>query len=153
VPIELAKDNGGLWMVYTNPEGFAPGSTVRVELQGCDLAHPANCSLRSDYSFRVSATGPAPAQGLIVPDGYWADDPTRPLQVKDLPLGWTVRIFNSAGILVRTFRNDVADGLDWSWDFTNDRGRKVARAVYLVRVSDEKGSLRRRGKFLVQKVP
>ncbi|NIM19915.1 MAG: hypothetical protein GTO51_06675 [Candidatus Latescibacteria bacterium] len=88
--------------------------------------------------------------GQIIPDGYWANDATRPLEVRNLPLNWTVRIFNTAGFQVRGFTNGTQDGLDWTWDFTNDAGRKVARALYLVRVTDPSGNVKQSGRFLVR---
>jgi hypothetical protein len=92
----------------------------------------------------------AEAQGTIVPDGYWAHEPNRPLEVRNLPIGWTVRIFDTAGTRVRKFKNKFEEGITWKWDFHNDHGLVIARALYLVRVVDEQGSVKKSGKFLVQ---
>lgn len=152
VDFQTEVGNGEVHLIYHNTAGFPAGSTIQVELAACDLSDPANCATVVDYNFSTSAPS-SEARAIIVPDGYWARDPTRPLEVRDIPLGWTVRIFNSAGVLVKTFHNRMRDGADWFWDFTNDKGRKVARAVYLIRISDEGGEVRRSGRFLVQKVP
>jgi parallel beta-helix repeat protein len=93
---------------------------------------------------------PTNSTGAIVPDGYWAVHPSRPLEVRNLPLSWTVRIFDTAGRRVKEFTNNEGEGLDWTWDFTNDHGQRVTRAMYLVRVSGPDGDVRRTGRFLVQ---
>jgi hypothetical protein len=85
-----------------------------------------------------------------VPDGYWAVHPSRPLQVVNLPTSWTVRIFDTAGRKVKAYTNTEGDGMDWTWDFSNDHGQRVARALYLVRISGPDGTVRRTGRFLVQ---
>jgi hypothetical protein len=146
-------DNKNLRLVYVNTEGFPLGEVVRVRVDACDLALPANCSSLLDYSFTVSATPDAAGAAAIVPDGFWAEDPTKPLQVKNIPLGWTVRIFDVSGRKVRTFKNEMRDGLDWTWDFKNDGNRRVVRSLYLVRVTDASGRVRQAGRFLVQRVP
>ena len=125
-------------------------------MTACDLASPPNCGELSDYTFTVKATcaGLSPGdRGEIVPNGFWANDPTRPLEVRGMPVSWTVRIFDTAGRKVRSYTNNQVDGQDWLWDFTNDHGQRVARAVYLVRVTDVDGNVRQSGRFLVQADP
>ena len=65
-------------------------------------------------------------------------------------MSWTVRIFDTAGRQVKEYTNNDEDGLDWIWDFYNDHGQRVARALYLVRVSEPDGNVRQTGRFLVQ---
>jgi hypothetical protein len=129
---------------------FAPGSQVSVYVEACDRATTANCAVPYSYSFEIDGAGLATGTGDIVPDGYWADDPSRPLEVRNLPRAWEVRIFDAAGFAVRRFGNGVSDGYNWTWDFTNDGGQRVAPALYLVRVTDSSGTLQRAGRFLVQ---
>jgi hypothetical protein len=113
---------------------------------------------RSAFSREVSLVmdGDTPSgspdsdQAEVVPRGYWDNDPARPLEVRNLPMSWTVRIFDTAGRQVREYTNNEADGLDWSWDFANDHGQRVARAMYLVRVTAPDGTVRQTGRFLVQ---
>jgi len=88
-------------------------------------------------------------RGQIVPDGFWANDPSRPLEVHNLSKFWTVRIFDTAGRLIKS-ETITKDNKDWEWNFMNDKGRRVARALYLIRVTDEAGNVRRSGRFLVQ---
>ena len=129
--------------------GWTAGSRVRIEVDACDVA--GNCA--APFAARVdveSAAMAALAEGAIVPDGYWAGDPTRPLEIRDLPAGWAVAIYDVTGVAVRRFRNRGATPVDWTWDFRNDAGRRVVRGVYLVRVLDEVGGVRRRGRFVVQ---
>jgi parallel beta-helix repeat protein len=90
------------------------------------------------------------SRSMIVPDGYWINDPSRPLEIRELPMGWTVRIFDVAGTQVREFNNGDSDGIDWSWDFTNDHGARVARGMYLIRVIDVGGRVKHSGRFVVQ---
>lgn len=129
---------------------FAPGAHVLVRVEACDRAATANCAVPLSYSFTVDGAGLATGAGDIVPDGYWANDPSRPLEVRNLPRAWEVRIFDAAGFAVRHFDNGVSDGYNWTWDFTNDGGQRVAPALYLVRVTDSGGALQRAGRFLVQ---
>jgi hypothetical protein len=70
--------------------------------------------------------------------------------VRNLPIGWTVRIFTTAGVQVRSYENTEEDGMTWLWDFHNDHGQEVARALYLVRVIDEDGNVKSAGKFVVR---
>jgi len=138
---------------YENPDGFAPGSRVTVRVTACDLASPVNCGELSGYSFTVSTEADVPlaeSAGQVVPNGFWQNDPSRPMEVKNLPLSWTVRIFDAAGRLVREYKNDAADGQDWAWDFGNDYGQRVARGLYLVRVTGPDGEVHQSGRFLVQ---
>jgi hypothetical protein len=125
-----------------------------VRVTACDLASPTpNCGELAGYSFTVAGGAPevpSATEGIVVPDGYWHGDPTRPLEVQNLPLSWTVRIFDTAGMQVPSYRNDASAGQDWAWDFTNDHGRRVVKALYLVRVTDSSGSVRQTGRFLVQ---
>ena len=140
-------------VVYDNADGFSPGSQVDVRVTACDLASPPNCSELSNYAFTVSqATAGAPGddEAAVVPNGYWDNDASRPLEVRNLPMSWTVRIFDTAGRRVREYTNNETDGLDWSWDFANDHGQRVAQAMYLVRVTSPDGSVRQTGRFLVQ---
>jgi hypothetical protein len=139
--------NGDVVIEYVNSEGFAPGSTVDIKVEVDDLA--ANRATL-DFSFETSAateTGPVVA---IVPDGYWAGDPSRPLEIRNLPPGWRVKIFSTARAEVRDFKNDGSTAVDWTWDFANDDGRKVVKSMYLIRVVDDRGSVKQKGKFLVQ---
>jgi hypothetical protein len=105
--------------------------------------------------FAAGAEGPTSpgsameGQGAIVPDGYWANDPARELEVRDLPGNWCVRIFDTSGSAVRFYRNPV-EGTTWLWNFRNDNGELVAPALYLVRVTDPSGTVQRSGRFLVQ---
>jgi len=140
--------NGDVVIEYSNPGGFARGSTVNIEVNVDDLA--ANRATL-DFSFETAAaavdTGPAVA---IMPDGYWVGDPTRALEIRNLPPGWRVKIFSTAHSKVREFRNDGDNAVDWAWDFANDSGRRVVKSMYLVRVLDHRGSVKKTGKFVVQ---
>lgn len=135
-------------VVWENTGGLTPGSTAEVRIVACDRS--GNCATQ-DYSFEVLGTSSAPiTTAAIVPDGYWVDDPNRPLEVRNLPLNWTVRIFNPAGVLVRAFENRAGSSTDWAWDFRNDAGMRVAKSLYLVRVVDENGAVQQAGRFVVQ---
>ncbi|HXV13716.1 MAG TPA: Ig-like domain-containing protein [Candidatus Krumholzibacteria bacterium] len=129
---------------------FTAGAQVSVRVEACDRASTSNCAVPFEYSFTVAGSNLASGTGDIVPDGYWAGDPARPLEVRNLPRAWTVRIFDAAGFTVRRFENTGSDGANWTWDFANDGGQRVAPALYLVRVTDSSGSLQRAGRFLVQ---
>jgi hypothetical protein len=147
-PIRVEVDGAGRVTIQRESIDDLPGGTVDVVVVVYDLA-----GNRQDMAYDFSVSSAAVVVGAlaeIVPDGYWADDPSRPLEVRNLPLGWTVRIFNTAGEEVRNFRNTDADGLTWTWNFTNDHGRAVARALYLVRVVDERGSVKHSGRFVVR---
>lgn len=133
---------------YRPDVGFPAGAEVTVEVQACDRASVANCATPVEFSFVVGTDLSATA-AAIVPDGFWANDPQRPLEVRNLPRTWTVRIFDATGATVRRFINN-ADGYTWQWDFTNDGGTKVAPALYLVRVTDGAGAVQSAGRFLVQ---
>jgi len=138
-------------------EDFAQGDTVHVVVIANDLSSPRNESIREFWFLVVSQdivvlTPGAPAE--IVPDGFWANDPDRPLEIRNLPPRWTVRIFNTAGVQVKRYENQSGSGVDWIWEnFTNDGGGRVARALYLIRVTDESGDVQRSGRFLVQRDP
>jgi hypothetical protein len=127
------------------------GREVNVRVEACDWAAPANCAAPLEYSFTVAGVLVTDT-AAIVPDGFWADDPTRPLEVRNLPRQWAVRIFDTAGFSVRRFDNTLSDGYNWTWDFTNDNGQRVAPALYLVRVTDGSGAVQTAGRFLVQSV-
>ena len=106
----------------------------------------------STFSAEVAIGGALPAAektGVIVPDGFWASDPSRPLEIRNLPRNWCVRIFDTAGGAVRRHEN-AFDGATWTWNFHNDNGQRVAPALYLVRVTDAGGTVKRSGRFLVQ---
>jgi hypothetical protein len=128
---------------------FAPHSTVEVRVETCDLAASPHCDAFELYFDVGAASASTTGRGAIVPDGYWAGDPARPLEIRDLPQNWWVRIFDASGAAVRRHENP-AEGTTWVWNFRNDRGNRVAPALYLVRVSDAKGSVQRSGRFLVQ---
>ncbi len=140
--------NGDVTIVYNNTDGFNPGSTVSIQVVAADVA---NNTMSVEFSFTVAL---APAVGgedvAIVPNGYWAHEPTRPLEIQNLPSGWTVKIFDTSGSEVRSYKNANGDGEDWNWDFSNDHGRRVAKSMYLVRVLDTGGSVRESGRFVVQ---
>ncbi len=129
---------------------FTAGAQVLVRVEACDRASTPNCALPFEYSFTVSGSNLTAGAGDIVPNGYWAGDPSRPLEVRNIPRAWSVRIFDAAGFAVRRFDNGGSDGTNWTWDFANDDGQRVAPALYLVRVTDSGGSLQRSGRFLVQ---
>jgi hypothetical protein len=149
VAFTLSGDIYSAAVSYTGD--LEPGTTANVRLEACDLAEPANCGTLTDYSFVVAgANFVSLPDGAIVPDGFWANDPERPLEIRNLPRNWTVRIFDTSGTQVRRYRNESTGGENWLWDFNNDHGRRVARAIYLVRVSDENGAVQRSGRFLVQ---
>jgi hypothetical protein len=138
-----------LRVTYRPGAPLPAGAEVEVRVEACDRALPANCATPRVFRFTVAATSVVRGAGAIVPDGFWANDPDRPLEVHNLPRAWSVRIFDTAGHSVRRFENTVEGGT-WTWDFTNDEGRRVAPALYLVRVTDAGGGVRSSGRFLVQ---
>jgi hypothetical protein len=157
-PLSVAQ---GQAVVYENSTDV--GNTTSVDV--CDLpegtfyfavrAYNTNgdaSAYSTEKSLQLGATeGPAAAPSVsIVPDGYWVGDPSRPLEVHNLPLGWTVRIFDTAGSEVKSFTNTFSDGYDWSWDFCNNHGRFVAKTLYLVRITNDGGQVMGKGRFLVQ---
>jgi Bacterial Ig-like domain len=133
---------------YRPDAAFGSGTEVRVDVEACDRAAVQNCATTLVFTFTVG-TDLASVTGAIVPDGFWAHDPNRPLEVRNLPRTWMVRIFDATGVAVRRFQSN-ADGYTWSWDFTNDTGQRVAPALYLVRVTDGSGAVHSAGRFLVQ---
>ncbi len=135
---------------YRPSSPFASGSEVSVHVEACDRASTPNCATPLDYTFTVEGYSGSASKGDIVPNGYWAGDPSKPLEVHNLPYAWQVHIFDAAGFAVRRFDNGQVEGYDWTWDFTNDGGQRVAPALYLVRVTDSKGSTQRTARFLVQ---
>jgi hypothetical protein len=146
--VEIEDAGGGRIAARRSATAPLPLGKVDVRAVAHDLADNRTELL---FDFTVGeATTVAAAPGEIVPDGYWADDPDRPLEVRNLPMGWTVRIFNTAGTQVRTFENTEEDGMTWLWDFHNDHGQEVARALYLVRVVDDAGHVQSSGKFVVR---
>jgi hypothetical protein len=142
-------DNGDVTVQYDNESRFAPGSTVSVSVALSDLAANA-ATVEFTFTVRKSDVVADNMLARIVPDGYWAHDPAKPLEIRDLPPGWTVRIFDTGGYEVRSFRNSEGTGVDWTWDFENDHGRRVAKSLYLIRIIDEAGSVRRSGRFVVR---
>ncbi len=134
---------------YRPSTPFGAGSDVTVRVEACDRASTPNCALPYSYRFTVAGSSLASSLGSIVPDGYWAGDPSRPLEVRNLPRDWEVHIFDAAGYAVRRV-DSGADGYNWTWDFNNDGGQRVAPALYLVRVTDSSGALQRTGRFVVQ---
>jgi hypothetical protein len=154
VPFDIEGSFKDITLTYQSENGFPPGTTVEVSVEACDLSMFLNCETLDDYSFTIIRDSYISlADGSIVPDGFWANAPEKPLEVHNLPLEWTVRIFDAAGTTVRNYKNMVGDGLDWTWDFTNNHGRRVARAIYLIRVTDAGGHVRQTGRFLVQTDP
>lgn len=150
-PVTFAVDGdpASVRVRYRPAAAFAALSSVEVHLEACDRAQPPHCSTL-DYEFTVRGANAALAgNGAIVPDGYWANDAARPLEVRDLPANWGVHIFDTAGASVRHHVNQN-DGATWTWDFRNDVGGHVAPALYLVRVTDSSGAVKRSGRFLVQ---
>jgi hypothetical protein len=136
-------------VTYRPQAPFPARRTVQVRVDACDRAGTANCAATFSFSFSIGNALTAAAPGAIVPDGFWADDPNRPMEVRNLPASWRVRIFDAAGTPVRHFTNNQP-GITWSWDFRNDNGERVAPALYLVRVTDGSGSVQESGRFLVQ---
>ncbi len=151
--IKVEGGGGELKVTYANSEGFIPGSVVDIRVEACDLSSSPKCSILANYSFSVSNYQDTSESARIIPDGFWAENPIKPLEVRNLPFGWTVNIFNVSGRIVRRFRNSVGDGYNWVWDFRNDHRYKVARSLYLIRIADESGRVREKGRFLVQKTP
>ena len=152
VPFTTSGDPFNMTVEFDNPDGFAPGARVDVRVGACDLTTPANCT-ELQYGFTVETSagaGADPSQAIVVPDGYWVDDPTRPLEVQNLPAEWSVRIFEPSGQPVRTYTNTSGSAVDWTWDFKNDKGRAVAPALYLVRITGGDGAVQRTARFLVQ---
>lgn len=140
-------------LVYDNAGGLTPNSTVIVRIAACDLA--GNC-MQYQFAFDTgSVTPPPPGQttpglGAITPNGYWKGDPTRPMEIRNLPANWRIVIYNTMGTEVCTHVNTAGDGTDWFWNFLNDSGEKVAGGLYLVRVVAPDGSVRQSGRFVVQ---
>jgi Bacterial Ig-like domain len=149
VAFSVSGDPAHAHIRYQPAHAFAVQSTVRVHVDACDRAQPPHCTAL-DYGFTVgSANAALTGRGAIVPDGFWAGDPTRQLEVRDIPHDWAVRIFDTAGTLVRRHLNEN-DGATWWWDFRNENGQRVAPALYLVRVTDSSGTVQRSGRFVVQ---
>lgn len=142
------EPDGDVFIQYTRPNGFAPLSTVEIEVQAYDMA--ANFA-QTAFSFQTAETAGEPgAVVTIAPDGYWAGDPDRPLEIRGIPPGWQVRIFDTSGVQIRAFTNTADTTIDWTWDFANGHGNRVAKSLYLIRVLDKGGSVKQSGKFVVQ---
>jgi hypothetical protein len=151
-------DNQSAVLSYSGHDGFTNGDTVQVVVIAKDRSSPRNVTIKNDYWFVIVEEDRAivitEAQAEIVPDGFWAHDPDKPLEIRNLPPDWTVRIFNTAGVQVKSYKNQDTAELNWVWEsFTNDFGARVARALYLIRITDESGDVRRSGRFLVQQDP
>jgi len=104
---------------------------------------------RGDHSSGQGSFAKVEAPGLDEVTIY--PNPFRPgkdgeLIFKDLPKDSTIRIYNIAGELVR-LGEDKSTGL-FSWDGTNDKGRKVTGGVYIYLIKDGKGKTKR-GKIAV----
>lgn len=154
VPVTFSGEFTNMTVRYENESGFVTSGRVDVRVEACDLSLMVNCATLENYYFTIAQEYYiALPSGAIVPDGFWANDPHKPLEVRNLPLAWTVRIYDAAGTPVRNFKNTIGDGLDWTWDFANNHGRRVARAIYLVRVTDGDGKVKQTGRFLVQTDP
>ncbi len=83
----------------------------------------------------------------IWPPGVLVDFPETPLSVANLDQGWTIRIFTVSGRLVYDFVAET-DGEDFTWNLLNQRGSRVAKGLYLVRVFDLGGGLVRESKYI-----
>ena len=156
VEYAIDGDNQSAVLSYSGHDGFSNGDTVQVVVIAKDRSSPRNVTIKDDYWFvvveedNVIVTPEASAE--IVPDGFWAHDPDKPLEIRNLPLDWTVRIFNTAGVQVKSYKNKTESGENWVWEnFTNNSGRRVARALYLIRITDSSGEVKRSGRFLVQR--
>lgn len=151
--VEVDVENAGGNRVAVHPRAaeLLPSGDVEVHVVAYDLSDNRS-ELR--YGFTVDGfdkgTVAAEDMGKIVPDGFWADEPNRPLEVHNLPLGWSVHIFTTSGVKVRSFENHDEDDVTWTWDFANDSGQEVSRALYLVRVVDANGNVQQSGKFVVR---
>jgi hypothetical protein len=98
----------------------------------------------------------------VVPNPYkesaeWDPAPNqRRIHFIHLPAGSTVRIFTSAGQLLRTLTQDPnanpggASG-DLEWDLKNDRGRSVVSGIYIYTVHPPDGRTPRKGHFVIIK--
>ncbi len=150
VAYRVDGDQSSARVIYQPAAPFRGGSTVSVRVEACDRAATANCAAPLSFSFAVGSALVTTAEGSIVPDGFWAGDPSRPMEVRNLPRSWHVHIFDAAGTPVRRFENFASDGYNWTWDFMNDWGQRVAPALYLVRVTDDGGTVHETGRFLVQ---
>jgi hypothetical protein len=147
-PVVKVETDGDVLIEYAKPGGFDPSSTVTIHVAVYDLA--AN-EADTTFSFQTAEAAGEPGPAVtIAPDGYWAGDPDRPLEVRGIPPGWQVRIFDTSGVEIRAFTNTADTTIDWTWDFANGRGNRVVKSLYLIRVLDKGGSVRQSGKFVVQ---
>jgi parallel beta-helix repeat protein len=155
VPYSWSGNPSSATLTYNNQAGFNPNATIVVRVVVCDLASTPNCAAPYQFSFTTASAPPPPPPnsedfGTVAPDGYWKDDPTRPLEVRNLPATWTVRIYNTNGQEILAHTNYAGNGTTWSWDFRNKNGERVAGGLYLIRVVDTDGNVRQNGRFVVQ---
>jgi len=149
VTVDISGSPANTRVSYQPATAFPAGELVRVRVEACDEAATANCAGPVEFTFTVAEGMSETQTASIVPDGFWANDPNRPMEVRNIPRDWRVRIFDPTGTRVRQYES-AYDGTTFSWDFTNDSGQRVAPAVYLVRVTDSAGDVQRSGRFLVQ---
>jgi hypothetical protein len=98
----------------------------------------------------------------VVPNPYkesaqWDPAPNqRRIHFIHLPPGSTVRIYTSAGELLKTLTQDPngnpgGTSGDLAWDLRNDRGRSVVSGIYIYTVHPPDGRTPRKGHFVIIK--